>query len=63
MRALRWISFMVVLAGLAWRFPLFHVVPLQQAVAEKKAATFDPTQFAGKPQTATHAPPPHPARP
>ena len=47
MRALRWISFMIVLAGLGWRFPLFHVVPLQQAVAEKKAATFDPTHFAG----------------
>ena len=47
MRALRWIIFMVVLAALGWRFPLFHVVPLQQAVAEKKAATFDPAQFAG----------------
>ena len=36
----------VLLAIVCWRFPLFHVVPLKQATAEKVAATFDATQFA-----------------
>ena len=37
---------LVTLAGLCWRFPLFRVVPLAQAVKEKAAATFNPTEFA-----------------
>ena len=42
----RWLIAIVVVAGACWRFPLFHVVPLKQATAEKVAATFNPTQFA-----------------
>ena len=38
----------MVAAGLGWRFPLFHVVTIAQAVREKKDATFDPTAFAEK---------------
>lgn len=37
---------LVLLAGLIWRFPLFHVVPLAQAAREKAAATFNPATFA-----------------
>jgi predicted lipoprotein len=33
-------------AILCWRFPLFHVVPLKTATAEKAAATSNATQFA-----------------
>lgn len=39
---------LVVLAGICWRFPLFHLVPLEQAAREKAAATFNPTTFAEK---------------
>ena len=46
MCAARWLIAIVVIAGVFWRFPLFHVVPLKQATAEKVAATFNPTQFA-----------------
>ena len=31
---------------LCWRFPLFHIVPLKTATAEKMAATFNAAQFA-----------------
>jgi predicted lipoprotein len=33
-------------AAICWLFPLFHVVPLKAATAEKAAAEFNPTQFA-----------------
>jgi predicted lipoprotein len=46
MRAIRWLSVIAVIAGICWLFPLFHVVPLQAARAEKAAAVFDPHQFA-----------------
>ncbi len=46
MRAVRWVIAIVVAAGICWAFPLFHVVTLKQAKAEKAAATFNPTQFA-----------------
>ena len=46
MCAARWLIAIVVIAGVCWRFPLFHVVPLKQATAEKVAATFNATQFA-----------------
>lgn len=46
MCAARWLIAIVVIAGVFWRFPLFHVVPLKQATAEKVAATFNATQFA-----------------
>ncbi len=39
---------LLVLAGLCWLFPLFHVVPLERAAKEKAAATFDPKTFAEK---------------
>ena len=45
MRRLIWPILIVLLAGLIWRFPLFHVVPLAAALQAKAAATFNPTQF------------------
>src|SRR5712671_2262265 len=46
MCAVRWIIAIVVIAIVCWLFPLFHVVPLKTAAAEKVAATFNATQFA-----------------
>jgi predicted lipoprotein len=46
MRVVRWLIAVVIIAGICWRFPLFHVVPLKTASAEKAAATFNATQFA-----------------
>jgi predicted lipoprotein len=46
MRAARWLIAIAIALGLCWRFPLFHIVPLKTAAAEKTAATFDPTEFA-----------------
>jgi predicted lipoprotein len=46
MRVVRWLIALAVAAGVCWLFPLFHVVPLQAARAQKDAATFDPAQFA-----------------
>ena len=45
-RVSRWLIAIAVLTGGCWRFPLFHVVPLKQATAEKVAATFNATRFA-----------------
>lgn len=45
MCAVRWLIAAVIIAGVCWLFPLFHVVPLKQAAAEKAAVTFDATQF------------------
>lgn len=47
MCAVRWLIAVVIIAGICWWFPLFHVVPLKQATAEKAAAAFNATQFAG----------------
>jgi len=41
-----WFITIVVIASVCRLFPLFHVVPLKTAAAEKVAATFDSTQFA-----------------
>ena len=46
MRLVRWFIAIAVIAGICWLFPLFHVVPLKTAAAEKVAATFNATQFA-----------------
>jgi predicted lipoprotein len=46
MRFVHWIIAMVIAAGVCWRLPLFHVVPLKTATAEKAAAAFNATQFA-----------------
>jgi len=46
MAAVRWFIAIVVLAGICWLFPIFHVVPLKTVTAEKAAETFDATQFA-----------------
>jgi predicted lipoprotein len=46
MCAVRWLIALAVVAGVCWLFPLFHVVPLKTADAEKAAATFNATQFA-----------------
>jgi predicted lipoprotein len=46
MRAVRWIVVIAIIAGVCWLFPLFHVVPLQAAKAEKAAAAFNAEQFA-----------------
>jgi len=34
-----------VVAGICWLFPLFHIVPLEKAEADKAAATFNASQF------------------
>jgi predicted lipoprotein len=36
----------LILAALCWIFPLFHIVPLKTATAEKAAAAFDATSVA-----------------
>jgi len=41
-----WIIAILIAAGVCWLFPLFHIVPLKTATAEKAAATFNATQFA-----------------
>jgi predicted lipoprotein len=46
MRALRWLILILVLAGVCWRFPLVHVVPLKAAEQIQSAATFNAPQFA-----------------
>jgi predicted lipoprotein len=46
MRLVRWFIAIVVIACVCWLFPLFHVVPLKTATAEKVAAAFDATEFA-----------------
>ena len=48
MRWSGWLITFAVVASLCWRFPLFHVVPLERAAKEKAAATFDPKAFAEK---------------
>ena len=45
MRAARWLIAIAIVMAICWRFPLFHVVPLKTATAEKNAATFDPAEF------------------
>ena len=47
MRVIRWFITAVVIAGVCWLFPLFHVVPLNTVRAAQTAARFDATQFAG----------------
>jgi predicted lipoprotein len=46
MRTARWLIAAAIAAVVCWLFPLFHVVPLKTATAEKVAATFNPTEFA-----------------
>jgi predicted lipoprotein len=46
MRTARWFIALVVAVGVCWLFPLFHVVTMKTATAEKVAATFNTTQFA-----------------
>src|SRR6185369_14334834 len=46
MRWTGWLIAVVVVAGLCWFFPPFHIMPLEQAVKEKAAALFDPKRFA-----------------
>lgn len=46
MRAARWFIAIALVAGICWLFPLFHVVPIKTARAEKAAATFNPAGFA-----------------
>lgn len=46
MRAARWLIAIAIAIGIWWQFPLFRVVSLKTAVAEKAAATFNPTEFA-----------------
>jgi predicted lipoprotein len=45
-RLTKWLVAVVAAAGVCWLFPLFHVVALKTATAEKIAATFNATQFA-----------------
>jgi len=46
MRVVRWFIAILIAAVVCWLFPLFHVVTLKTATAEKAAATFNATQFA-----------------
>jgi predicted lipoprotein len=46
MRAVRWFIAIVIAAAICGLFPLFHIVPLKAARAEKAALTFNPDQFA-----------------
>ena len=46
MCAVRWFIAIVIIASVCWLFPLFHVVTLKTATAEKVAATFNATEFA-----------------
>src|SRR5579862_4091659 len=46
MRALRWLIALAIVTGVCWRFPLFHVVPLKTAAAERAATVFNPAEFA-----------------
>lgn len=48
MRPLPWLIAIVIIAGVCWRFPLFHVVSLRQAQQEKAAGTFNPKEVAEK---------------
>jgi predicted lipoprotein len=45
-RIAKWIIALAVFASICWLFPLFHVVTLKTATAEKVAATFNATDFA-----------------
>jgi predicted lipoprotein len=47
MRVVRCLIAVAVISGIGWLFPLFHIVPLKTAAAEKAAATFNAPQFAG----------------
>jgi predicted lipoprotein len=46
MRVVRWIITIVIAASVCWLLPLFHVVTLKTATAEKVAGKFDATAFA-----------------
>lgn len=46
MYAARQLIAVAIAAVICWLFPLFHVVPIRTATAEKIAATFDPAEFA-----------------
>jgi predicted lipoprotein len=45
-RLVRYLILLGILAFVCWLFPLFHIVPLKTAVAEKAAVTFNPAAFA-----------------
>lgn len=47
-RSAVWFLAALALAGLCWRFPLFHIVSLERANQVKAAATFNPNDFAEK---------------
>ena len=45
-RIAAWLTAIVVLVGICWRFPLFHLVPLKQTQGRQEAAKLNPTNFA-----------------
>lgn len=45
-RGWAWTVAFLLLVGLCWRFPLFHVISLERATQEKAAGVFSPTTFA-----------------
>ena len=45
-RPVRYLILLGILAFVCWLFPLFHIVPLKTAMAEKAAITFNPAAFA-----------------
>jgi predicted lipoprotein len=47
-RPFAWLTAVVLLAALTWFFPLFHIMPLEQARQARTAGAFNPEQFAEK---------------
>jgi predicted lipoprotein len=45
-RLVRWLFTAGTVAGFCWLFPLFHIVPLKTADAQKAAGVFNATRFA-----------------
>jgi predicted lipoprotein len=46
MRMVRGLIAIGIAIGMVWLFPLFHVIPLKTAAAQKAVATFNPAAFA-----------------
>ena len=45
-RLLAWVVGCLLVGGLCWAFPLFHIVPLRAAREQQQQGTFDPGAFA-----------------
>lgn len=45
-RVVGWLVVLLILIGICWRFPLFHIVSLKHTQQEKAAGKFNPATFA-----------------